>query len=303
MLLFLFLIFLILGFILIVAKRTVKNLNPFLAPAAFVLCIIFLFLSMVRMIGPGQVAVQVLFGKVQERTLPSGLHLVNPLISLEKMTVRTQAYTMSAKSGEGQIKGDDAIVALTAEGLSVSLDVTVWYHLIADDAALVYRDIGPNYVDKIVRPAIRTAIRNATVNYNATDIYSVKRAEVTDKILDLLGSDFQGKGVACEKILLRQVELPPKVKNAIDEKIAAEQEAQKMVFILQKEEKEAERKEVEAGGISKANKVIANSLTSRYLQWYYIQTLGQLVGSPNNTVIVAPFDQKLTPLLNIPAGR
>ena len=303
MLLFLFLIFLILGFILIVAKRTVKNLNPFLAPAAFVLCIIFLLLSMIRMIGPGQVGVRVLFGKVKERTLPSGLHLVNPLISLEKMTVRTQAYTMSAKAGEGQIKGDDAIIALTAEGLSVSLDVTIWYHLIADDAAIVYRDIGPNYVDKIVRPAIRTAIRNAAVNYNATDIYSVERSEVTDKILDLLMSDFQGKGVTCEKVLLRQVELPPKVKNAIDEKIAAEQEAQKMVFILQKEEKEAERKEVEAGGISKANKVIANSLTSRYLQWYYIQTLGQLVGSPNNTVIVAPFDQKLTPLLNIPAGR
>lgn len=303
MLLFLFIIFLIVGFILIAARKTVRNLNPLLSPAAFVLAVVFLLLSMVRMVGPGHVGVQVLFGKVQEKTLPSGLHLVNPLITLERMSVRTQSYTMAAKAGEGQIKGDDAIVTLTAEGLSVNLDVTIWYHLIPDEAADVYKNIGLNYVDKIVRPAIRTAIRSAVVKYNATDIYSAKRAEVTDDIYKVLVLDFSDKGIECEKVLLRNVELPPMVKNAIDEKIAAEQEAQKMVFVLQKEEKEAERKEVEAEGISKANKVIAHSLTSRYLQWYYIQTLGQLVGSPNNTVIVAPFDQKLTPLLNIPAGK
>lgn len=301
MLLFLFFIFLILGFILLGAKKTVKNLNPILAPAAFVLSVIFLILSMVRMVGPGQVGVQVLFGNVKERTLKSGLHLVNPLISLEKMSVRTQAYTMSAKAGEGKVTGDDAIATLTAEGLSVNLDVTVWFHLIPENAAEVYRDIGLEYMDKIVRPAIRTAIRSATVNYSANDIYSVKRANVTNTIFEDLAESFSGKGIECEKILLRNVDLPPKVKGAIDEKIAAEQEAKKMVFVLQREEKEAERKEVEAEGISKANRVIANSLTSRYLQWYYIQTLGKLVGSPNNSFIITPFDQKLTPLLNIPS--
>ncbi len=303
MLIFLFFVFIVLGIILVMAKKTVQNLNPMLGPAAFALAVIFLTLSMVRMVGPGQVGVQVLLGKVQERTLKSGLHFVNPLISLERMTVRTQAYTMSSKAGEGQIKGDDAIMSLTAEGLSVALEVTVWFHLISEDAAMVYRDIGPNYIGKIVRPTIRTAIRSAAVNYNATDIYSAKRAEVTDKILYFMREDLETKGVLCEKILLRQVELPPKVKDAIDDKIAAEQEAQKMKFVLQKETQEAERKRIEANGISMANKVIANSLSSRYLQWYYIKTLGGLIDSPNNTVIVLPFDQKLTPLLNIPSGR
>ncbi|TET24305.1 MAG: prohibitin family protein [Candidatus Cloacimonadota bacterium] len=303
MLIFLFFVFVVLGIILVMAKKTVQNLNPILGPAAFALAVIFLTLSMVRMVGPGQVGVQVLFGKVQERTLKSGLHFVNPLISLERMTIRTQAYTMSSKAGEGQIKGDDAIMSLTAEGLRIALDVTVWFHLIPEDAAMVYRDIGTNYISKIVRPTIRTAIRSAAVNYNATDIYSSKRAEVTDKILYFMREDLKTKGVLCEKILLRQVELPPKVKDAIDDKIAAEQDAQKMKFILQKETQEAERKRIEANGISMANKVIANSLSSRYLQWYYIKTLGGLIDSPNNTVIVLPFDQKLTPLLNIPSGR
>ncbi len=303
MLLFLFFVFIIVGLILLGAKKSVKNLNPILSPAAFVLAVIFLLLSMVRMVGPGRVGVQVLFGKVKERTLNSGLHFVNPLISLEHMSVRTQAYTMSIKAGEGQIKGDDAITSLTAEGLRVQLDVTVWYHLVPDNAAEVYKNIGLDYVDKIVRPAIRTAIRNAAVKYNATDIYSVKRMQVTDDIKNELDTNFTPKGVLCEKVLLRNVELPAKVKNAIDEKIAAEQDAQKMKFVLQKETQEAERKTIEAAGISKANKVIANSLTSRYLQWYYIQTLGGLIDSPNNTVIVAPFDQQLTPLLNLPAGK
>lgn len=303
MLLFLFFIFLIAGFAVLGAKKTVKNLNPLLSPAAFALAIIFLFLSMVRMVGPGEVGVQILFGKVKERTLPSGLHLVNPLITLQRMTIRTQAYTMSSTLGEGQIQGDDAIIALTSEGLSVQLEVTVWYHLISDEAAKVYRTIGMNYVQKIIRPSIRTSIRNATVKYTATDIYSIKRAEVTNDIFDELLSDFSVKGMECEKVLLRNVVLPPKVKNAIEVKLEAEQKAQQMEFVLQKETQEAERKEIEAEGISKANRVIANSLSSRYLQWYYIQTLGQLVGSPNNTIIITPFDQKLTPLLNIPTGR
>lgn len=301
MLIFLFVVFMILGFILLLARKTVRNLNPILPPAAFFLAVLFLILSMVRMVGPGQVGVQVLFGEVRERTLDSGLHLVIPLVSIERMSVRTQAYTMSSMPGEGQIKGDDAIVALTAEGLSVALDVTIWFHLVSIEAANVYRDIGPNYVDKIVRPAIRTGIRNAAVNYNATDIYSVKRADVTNDIFDDLARSFEGKGVICEKVLLRNVELPPKVKNAIDDKITAEQDAQKMKFILQKEEQEAERKRIEADGISKANKIIANSLTARYLQWYYIQTLGSLVNSPNNTIIMTPFDKSLTPLINIPS--
>ncbi|GAI20306.1 unnamed protein product, partial [marine sediment metagenome] len=124
-----------------------------------------------------------------------------------------------------------------------------------------------------------------------------------DDIFRILVSDFSVKGVECEKVLLRNVELPPMVKNAIDEKISAEQDAQKMKFVLQKETQERERKRIEAEGISKAQRIIANSLTSQYLQWYYVQTLQELVNSPNNTIIVTPFDQKLTPLLNIPAGR
>lgn len=269
----------------------------------FAASFIFLILSMVRIIGPGEVGVQVLFGKVRNDVLQSGLHFVNPLISVERMNIRTQVYTMSKIATEGAVGRDDAITSLTKEGLSVDLDVSVWFHLETEKAAIVYRDIGPNYVVTIVRPAIRTAIRNATAYYLVSEIYSEKREKFVKDIIEILKKDLEIRGIVVENVLLRNIQLPPKVKNAIDEKIAAEQEAQKMQFVLMKEEKEAERRRIEAEGIARAQKIISNSLTNQYLQWYYIQTMKELVNSPNNTVLILPFDQKLTPLIQIPSSQ
>jgi len=301
MLIFLFFISLVIGIVMMFSKEVAMRSR--LAPAGvLVLSFIFLILSMIRLIGPGQVGVVVLFGKVQESTLKSGLHLVNPFASIEKMTVRTQSYTMSAKAGEGLVRGDDAIAVLTSEGLMVRLDVTVWYHLVGDRAWLVYRDVGPEYVDKIVRPSIKTAIRNIISNYKVADIYSRNREKISLAIQDGLEKGLRDRDIVVEKFLMRDVKLPDMVADKINEKMAAKQEAERMEFVLQKEKKEAERKQVEAGGIATANTIIAKSLSSNYLQWYYIKTLQNLVNSPNNTIIVTPFDQKLTPLLNIPSG-
>jgi regulator of protease activity HflC (stomatin/prohibitin superfamily) len=266
------------------------------------LSFIFLVASMVRLVPPGNVGVVIVFGKVQETTLKNGLHLVNPFASIEKMSIRTEEYTMSGMPREGQVRGDDAIQALTSEGLMVRLDVTVWYHLVPEGAAEVYSTLGVRFVDKIVRPAARTSIRNVISNYKVEDIYTQNRESVSIEISENLKEAVQDRNVGIERVLLRDVKLPTKVQNEIDAKMAAKQEAEKMEFILDKEKREAERKALEAQGISDANKIIAKSLSKSYLQWYYIKTLQQLVNSPNNTVIVTPFDQKLTPLLNIPSG-
>ena len=302
MLIFLFVVTLLVGLGLTLAKESsgrFKIIGPFI----MLFSLVFLLFSMIRLVGPGEVGVEILFGKVRSHTLKSGLHIVNPFVTLQKMSVRTQEYTMSKRREEGVIRGDDAIVTLTKEGLSVDLDVTVWYHLDPAMAWEVYRDIGLNYIQKIVRPAIRTSIRNKTALYSVKDIYSANREQVTSEIFDELLKNLGDKGIIVEKVLLRNVSLPERVKNAINDKIAAEQEARKMKYVLQKEEQEAKRKRIEAEGISRAQKIISNSLTPNYLQWYYIQTLKQLVNSPNNTVIIAPFDQKLTPLLQIPTKK
>lgn len=265
----------------------------------FVGIFVVLVLSCLVQVGPGQVGVPILFGSVQDNSLKSGLNFVNPLVSVELIDIKTQAYTMSGVKDEGTVRGDDAISTLTSDGLTIKLDVTVWFRVSEADAPNLLRTIGIDYLEKIVRPAARTALRDVSVMYTATDIYSIKRDDFINDITKTLEKSFEGRGIILEKVLLRNVELPEKVREAIDEKIAAEQKAQQMVYTLQKERQEAERKKVEAEGIAEAQRIISNTISTQYLQWKYIETLKEIVNSKNNTIVIAPYDQKLTPLLNM----
>ncbi|MGB3019026.1 MAG: prohibitin family protein [Ignavibacteria bacterium] len=279
--------------------QKILNTGRILAGVGILLSIL---LACVVQIGPGEVGVQILFGKVQDGILRSGLNFINPLMEVQKLDIKTQAYTMSGANdmdvSATETKKSDPIQTLSSDGLTLILDVTVWYRLSADDAPNILRTIGSDYESKIVLPAIRTAIRDVAVNYVATDIYSSKRNDYVNAITKRLEESFLGRGLILEKVLLRNVELPQKVREAIDEKIAAEQRAQQMVYVLQKEKQEAERKTVEAQGVAEAQKIINSTISNSYLQWKYIETLKELVNSPNNSFVIAPYDQKLTPLLN-----
>jgi len=254
-------------------------------------------------IPPGNVGVRVLFGKVNPKTLKSGLHLINPLVNVVKMSVRTEEYTMSIASAEGRRSGDDAIDALTSEGMNIRLDLTAWYRLDENEAARVYETIGSNYESKIVRPALRTAIRDAVVKYTAASIYTEKRAQLVSDIERIMSELLKGRGIIPEKILLRNLILPKRLMDAIDVKLSAEQAAQQMEFVLMKEEKEKDRKIVEAEGIRRANEIISAGLTERYIKWYRIEMMKQLVDSPNNTIIFIPEEMSSTPIINIPAQK
>ncbi len=280
-------------------QANVGKIAGMAAPLFFVLAIVVLAFGSFVTIDPGEVGVQVFFGDVQNDVLESGFHAINPMINIVRMDQRTQAYTMSAKTNEGQIKGDDAIQVLSQDGLTLTLEVTVQYHLSPASAPKVYNSIGLDYVEKVVRPEIRSALRDAAVNYLATDLYASRRDDYTGLVKSKLLAAFKTRGIVLENVLLRDILLPEKVRTAIDEKIAAEQESQKMQYVLQRERQEADRKRVEAGGISDAQKIIAGSLTNQYLQYNYITTLKELVNSKNSTFVITPFDSKLTPMLNV----
>jgi len=281
-----------------VNQQAIKSIN-LARIVVYVAMVVVLLMSALVQIGPGHVGVPILFGNVQDNVLRSGLNFVNPLVEVEKLDTRIQAYTMSGVKDEGAVQGDDAITTLSSDGLSLKLDVTVWFKLSENETPNLLRSIGTDYIEKIVRPATRTALRDVTVMFTATDIYSSKRDDFISEITKNLEKSFAGKGILLEKILLRNVELPSRVKEAIDEKIAAEQRAQQMVYTLQKEKQEAERKKVEAGGIADAQRIISNTINPQYLQWKYIEALKELMNSKNNTIVITPYDQKLTPLLNL----
>lgn len=242
--------------------------------------------SCIVQINAGEIGVQTLFGKVQNDVLTSGLHFINPLVDVNRIDVRTQNYTMSSVHDEGDKAGDDAIRVLTSDGLEVIIDLTVLYHVQASESPRLVRETGLDFKDKIVRPVTRTKIRDNSVYYTAIDLYSVKRDEFQTRIYKTIEDNFKARGLELEQLLVRNITLPNKVKAAIEEKINAEQDAQKMFFVLQKEKQEAERKRVEAQGIADYQRIINTGLTENQLQYEQIKALKEIAVSQNAKVIV-----------------
>ena len=243
-------------------------------------------LSCIVQIDNGFVGVTKLFGKVQKETLSPGLNFINPLYDVEKLDIRTQNYTMSAVHSEGQVEGDDAIHVLTNDGLEVTMDLTVLYRLNPTEAPKLLKETGADYQDKIIRPLSRTKIRDNAVRFDAVALYSTKREEFQDRISKDLEKEFKKRGIVLENILIRNIALPQSVKSTIEQKIQAEQEAQKMQFVLLKEKQEAERKRVEAQGIADYQAKINSTLTPELLKYEQIKAYKEMATSQNSKTII-----------------
>jgi len=286
-------LFIIIGVILWIVSFTLKTnvSNPFskfsntLKVIGVIVIALGVFSSMFKQIDAGKVGVQSLYGSVQSDVLESGLHLINPLLEVTDFDIQTQNYTMSAIHGEGSQEGDDAIRVLSNDGLEVVIDLTVLYRITPNDAPKIFKQIGVNYTDKIVRPVTRTRIRDNAVYYDAVALYSTKRNEFQQRIFKTIEADFKTRGLVLEQLLIRNINLPTSVKASIESKINAEQDAQKMTFVLQKEKQEAERKRVEAQGIADYQRIISMGLTDKQLQYESIKAQKELAASPNTKII------------------
>ena len=285
--------FIILGILIIVVVGIIARSQPQAARFApvgriigFIVLAVGLLTACVVQIDAGQAGVKVLFGKVQNQVLFSGLHFVNPLLDIQKVDVRTENYTMSGVHDEGDKAGDDAIRVLTSDGLEVTIDLTVLYRVVATEAPRLLQETGFDYRDKIVRPLCRTKIRDNAVYYQAIELYSTKRDEFQDRIYKGIEGDFKKRGLLLEQLLVRNITLPASVKATIEQKINAEQDAQKMQFVLQKETQEAQRKRVEAQGIADYQRIISESLSDRQLQYENIQAMKALALSANAKIIM-----------------
>ena len=283
---------LIIGVILIIISFTLKaNESPIskfsnlFKILGFVVILIGLLSSAFKQIDAGKVGVKSLFGNVQSDVLESGLHMVNPLVDITAFDIKSQNYTMSVIHDEGEKEGDDAIRVLSNDGLEVIIDLTVLYRVLPNEAPKILKGIGVDYTDKIVRPVTRTRIRDNAVYYDAVALYSSKRAEFQQRIFKTIEADFKSRGLVLEQLLIRNINLPTSVKTTIESKINAEQEAQKMIFVLQKEKQEAERKRVEAQGIADYQKIISSGLTDKQLQYEQIKAQKEIATSSNTKII------------------
>jgi regulator of protease activity HflC (stomatin/prohibitin superfamily) len=210
-----------------------------------------------------------------------GITFVPPFVSVtQEYDLRRMEYTMSSSIGEGRKTNvDDSLWSPTQEGLQVGIDLTVWHHLDPRRVAQIHQKIGPDYEEKIIRPAVRSVIRLVISEYPVMDVYSAKRAAIQDeinvKIKDLVEKD----GFIIDEVVLRDVRFTEEFTKAIEAKQVAQQAAEQMKYTLEKEQKEAERKVIEATGRANAIEVINKALAQNpnYIKYLYVDKLSDKI--------------------------
>src|SRR5207244_7008895 len=221
----------------------------------------------------GNVGVLTLFRSVTGETLPEGIHLINPLKSVQKLSVQTQSLKESANVPSN-------------EGLILALDTSLLFRLDKSKASYVYQTMGEPYVEKVVEPTLSATIRAATSAHSANALYTNARELVQAQIQDELTKELAPRGVIVENVLLREVQLPAMLKGSIEAKQQAEQDALRMSFILQKEKQEAERKRIEAQGSADFPKIVASGISAQLLEWKGIEATEKLAASSNAKVVI-----------------
>jgi regulator of protease activity HflC (stomatin/prohibitin superfamily) len=250
--------------------RRVRAALPVIGVLVIVLGIL---LASFRIVPGGHVGVQTLFGRIIDQPLSEGLNLINPFKQVQFMSVRTLEMFEHAD-------------VPSKEGLTVGLEVSALYHLDGAAAPAVYRTLGEGYARVFILPQLRSVIRGATVNHEAKDLYTSGREVIAQQIQDELAKTLAQRGIVLEKVLLRKIVLPKMVEDAINSKLAAEQDAERMRFVLQKERQEAERKRVEATGIADFQRTVSQGISEPLLKWKAIEVAHELSKSPNAKLIV-----------------
>ena len=252
--------------------------------AAVVLILVY---ASVAYVPAGHVGVLTLFGRVTGEVLPEGTHLVNPFKVNNTMTIRTQEVKETASVPSN-------------EGLVLTLDTSLLFRLSPEKAADVFQKVGPNYVEVIVEPNLRAAIRSVTAAHSASALYTGGREEVAQRIHEELDRQLTARGIEIQSVLLRDVQLPQMLKTSIEAKQQAEQDALRMSFVLQKEKQEAERKRIEALGIRDFQQTVAQGISQQLLEWKGIEATERLATSSNAKVVMIGSSRTGLPIIMEP---
>lgn len=221
----------------------------------------------------GHVGVVDFFGMVSDNTLYPGVNFVNPMANVIKFDARTQ-----------EVK--EEMTVPSKEGLTVQLEISLLFSLSFENANKIYKTVGEDYVEKILKPQFRSVVRGVTASYEARSLYTADREKLAKQIETELASLVGPRGITLEAAPMRQIKLPAGLTASIEEKLKSEQESQRMQFILQRETQEAERKRIEAQGIADFQNIVAKGISDQLLKWKGIEATEKLANSSNSKVIV-----------------
>jgi len=284
----LFIIALIAGVVaFFIYKNAKKKRNKQEATFALIGIAVALLIALTQcwtVIPAGHTGVIDFLGNVSDETLKPGVSLVNPMAKIEKMSIKTQ-----------ELK--EMMSVPSKEGLSVQLEISLLFKLNSDMANEIYKTVGPEYAEIILVPQFRSVVRGVTARYEAKALYTASREKLAGEILDELGKLVGPRGITVEQAPLRQIQLPARLTQSIEEKLQAEQDAQRMAFILQKEEQEADRKRIEARGIADFQDIVSVNISNMLLKWKGIEATEKLASSPNTKVIIIGSGKDGLPLI------
>lgn len=261
------------------AKRKLGAIAVIASAVAITVAISKLFI----VISAGKIGVVETFGKVSQKLLNPGIHLINPLAKIIRFSTRLQ-----------DIK--ETISTTSKEGLNMEMDVSLQYRLNPQKVGELYENIGDNE-EEIIISRFRSIVRQTTASYDLKSVYGEDRQKVAQRLEEELNNNLEPLGIVVEEVLLRNIILPERIQAAIQEKLAAEQESQKLDFELEKAKKEAERKKVEARGNAEAQKILSQGLTDKVLKLKAIEATQKLAESQNSKVIIVGGGEDKLPVL------
>ena len=270
-----------------VYRNAKKRLQKSEATFAVIGCIVALFIALTQcftVIPAGHTGVIDFLGYVSDNTLKPGVNLVNPMANVEKMSIKTQEIkeTMNVPS---------------EEGLGVELEISLLFKLNPDKANEIYKTVGPNYTEIILVPQFRSVVRDVTARYEAKALYTASREKLAGEIVDDLEKLVGPRGITIEQAPLRQITLPSRLTQSIEEKLQAEQESQRMQFVLQRESQEADRKRIEAKGIADFQEIVSKGISEQLLKWKGIEATEKLANSTNTKVVIIGSGKDGLPLI------
>ncbi|MCF8266470.1 MAG: prohibitin family protein [Ignavibacteriales bacterium] len=284
----LFIIFLIVtiisGFTFVAAKKKLRRQESNIAGLISLVGAIVLVFQLFTVVPAGTVGVVDFLGMVSNNTLKAGVNVVNPIANIVKFDIKTQEMR-------------ETMTVPSKEGLSVQLEISLLYSLDPEMASQIYKTLGPNYREIILVPNFRSVVRGVTAKYEAKALYTASRERLGGEIQTELENLVRPRGILIDRAALRQIILPDRLTKSIEEKLQAEQESQRMQFVLKKEEQEAERKRIEAKGIADFQEIVSKGISKQLLEWKGIEATEKLSNSPNSKIVIIGSGENGLPII------
>lgn len=243
-----------------------------------VICLSIFILQSCVTIREGEVGVKRKFGKFADKGYTEGLKTYNPLFS-KIIKISTQTENMEV-----------GLNIPSKEGLNILSEVSILYNIKVSEAPTILREIGVNYEDNVILPVFRSSVSDVSAQYYAKDMHTGQRSVIEKAIKERMMTYLDEKGIVIEAVLLKSIKLPKSLSMAIEDKLEAEQQAQRMQFVLQQAELEAQQSIIKAKGVRDAQLIISEGLDDKILKFKSIEAFLELAKSPNAKIIVSDGD-------------